>query len=119
MTRSPEQWINFYLLAMIRAGSICFAASGVVATLMHFQPVYYVPGELASVIFWTVPFAIGVSFFSFIALLLFSLLPRFVTYPLAIGLGVISGFLWATVLYTLFLNPYFGTFLIPVAWVWT
>lgn len=108
-----------YLLAMLRALVFCLCASGLVAALLIASPSPNTPGELGLVLFWTVPFAIGLALASPAAMALFSRFPRFFSYGLAMVLGVVAGFLWGSCVFSVFINPYlFGTFSIPIGFVW-
>ncbi len=54
----------------------------------------------------------------FVVRLLFSRLPPPVTYLLAIPLGIFGAYLWERTVYLFFINPFYGTFSIPVFFVW-
>jgi hypothetical protein len=118
MATNLEKWSVDYLPPMLRAGLFCLGASTLAAFFLEKQYGGGFPGELVMIVFWSIPFASTLALAVLVIGLVFSPFPRSLSYGLATLLGVVAGYFWERGVYTIFINPFFGVFSVPVFFAW-
>jgi hypothetical protein len=103
---------------MLKAGFFCLGTSGLTGVVMTASIKPYTPGNILPFTFWTLFLALGMALISPALTRLFSRLPLLLSYGFAIILGGTIGFIFTLCLYSTIINPYFGTFSIPVIFAW-
>lgn len=105
-------------IIVLRSGLICLGTSGLTGIIMLIDRDPFVPGDVFPFISWSFFFALGLALVSpSVTRILFEL-PEILRYGVAVMLGGLAGLLFPLLLYSTILNPYYGTFSIPVGLAW-
>lgn len=113
---SIDEQVKASFSVAIRAGLFSLGASVLVGALLMTRSGVNSTSDVVPFTFWTVLFAWVMALISPLAIPVFSRLPRLLSYPLAVILGVLASFCYGVGV-SLFLI--FGTFSFPVGFAWT
>ncbi len=111
MTQQIQPPKNHLLQSSIRAGLASLGVSILIITLlMSLSDSHEFVGEIATLTLLTIPLTLALSL---VAPLLLHIRTSLTRHILAVLLGIGLGLGWSNIVYSVFVNPFFGIFTVP------